>query len=259
MSIKEKRIEQLIDLLKRKNAVSIHDMGTELGVSEMTVRRYLETLAEQGIVTLLHGGAVLNQENYFTSYENRYLLSTEGSRNREEKKRIGAAAAKLIEPEDIVIIDSGSTTEWLARNLPNEAPLRVLCYALNILIELHRHENCGITFAGGTLHRNTLMFESQEGIETIRRFRCKRAFLSAGGIHRDLGITSSNYYEIEAKRAVMQSSLQKILLADASKFDQVSPNHYADLSGFDVVITDTGISGDYRELLKEKNIELITV
>jgi DeoR family transcriptional regulator, deoxyribose operon repressor len=259
MNIKEKRIEQLLELLKRKNAISIHDTGAALGVSEMTVRRYLDALAEQGIVTLLHGGAVLNQENYFTSYENRYLLSTEGSRNREKKNRIGAAAANLIEPDDIVIIDSGSTTEWLARFLPNEVPLRVLCYALNILIELHRHENCDITFAGGTLHRNTLMFESREGIETIRRFRSKRAFLSAGGIHRDLGITSSNYYEIEAKRAVMQSSLQKILLADASKFDQVSPNHYTDISGFDIVITDNGISDEYRELLKDSTIELITV
>lgn len=259
MSDKERRIEQIIDMLKSETAVSIRELADTIEVSEMTVRRYLNDLAAKGIVTLLHGAAVLNQESYFESYERRYLLSTEGTKHREEKRRIGTAAAKLVGENDIVIIDSGSTTEWLAKLLPEEHPVRVLCYALNILLELYRKQRCDILFAGGELHRNTLMFESTEALEMIKRFRGRKAFFSASGIHGTLGVTSANWYETEMKQASLGSSLEKILLADSSKFGQVSSSHYADLSDFDTIITDSGISGDDRELVGGLGVELIEV
>ena len=259
MSEKEKRIEQIIDMLKAETAVSVRELADTLEVSEMTVRRYLNDLSEKGIVTPLHGGAVLNRESYFEAYERRYHLSTEGTKHREEKRRIGAEAAKLIGENDIVIIDSGSTTEWLAKSFPGGFPVRVLCYALNILIELHRKELCDILFAGGDLHRNTLMFESAEALKMIGRFRGRKAFFSASGIHGELGVTSANGYETEMKRAALGSSLERILLADSSKFGMVSSSYYADLADFDMVITDSRIPGEYRELLRGLGVELIVV
>lgn len=259
MNVKEKRIEQIVDMLKAETAVSIRELAEALEVSEMTIRRYLNDLSERGIVTLLHGGAVLNQESYFESYERRYLLSTEGTKRREEKRRIGQAAAKLIEANDIVIIDSGSTTEWLAKSFPEEHSVRVLCYALNILIELHRKERCEILFAGGELHRNTLMFESTEALRMISRFRGRKAFFSASGIHGELGVTSANGYETEMKQASLKSSLEKILVADSSKFGMVSSSYYADLAEFDTIITDSGVPEEYRELAGNLGIELVLV
>jgi DeoR family deoxyribose operon repressor len=259
MNDKEKRIEQIVDMLKSETAVSVRELADTLDVSEMTVRRYLNDLSERGMVTLLHGGAVLNQESYYESYERRYLLSTEGTKHREEKRRIGTAAAKLIEENDIVIVDSGSTTEWLAKSFPEGYKVRALCYALNILIELHRKELCEILFAGGELHRNTLMFESGEALKMIGRFRGRKAFFSASGIHGELGVTSANEYETEMKQASLGSSLEKILLADSSKFGMVSSSYYADLADFDTIITDSGVPEEYRELVGNLGIELIVV
>lgn len=256
MAGKERRMDRVLGILKTENVVSVSRLAEDLDVSEMTVRRYLNSLESEGLVTVLHGGAFLNRESYFEAYEKRYLLTREEIKQREEKERIGRAASQMIEPEDIIIIDAGTTTEWLAKYLPDK-PVRVLCYALNILIELHRKEHCRITFAGGDLHKNTLMFESSEGIELINRFRARRAFLSAGGVHSELGVTAANTYETEVKRAVMKSSLEKILLVDSSKFGTVSSGHYADLRDFYALVTDNGVTAEYRGIMEDRGIECV--
>jgi len=257
MGNKEERIKQLLGIMKRNTAVSIRDLTEVLHVSEMTVRRDLNDLETKGVVTLLHGGAVLNKENYFDSYEKPYVLAAEGARYLEEKKRIGRAGADLIEKNDTLIIDSGSTTEWLARSIPGSIPLRCICWAMNILMELNRKDQISITFAGGELHRNTLMFESPEGLDLIRRCRGTKAFFSAGGIHQTLGVTSATSYETEAKQAALASSLKKILLADSSKFGRVSASYYTDLTGFSAIITDSALSSEYRNIIEGLGIELI--
>lgn len=256
MAGKEHRMERVLGILKSENVVSVGKLAGDLGVSEMTVRRYLNTLESRGVVTVLHGGAFLNRESYFEIYEKKYLLTREEIKQRHEKETIGRAAAEMISPEDILIIDAGTTTEWLAKYLPDR-PVRVLCYALNILIELQRKEHCLVTFAGGDLHKNTLMFESSEGIDLINRYRARKAFLSAGGVHDVLGVTAANSYETEVKKAVMKSSLEKVLLADSTKFGAVSSGHYADLRDFNTIITDTKISGEYRKVMENLGIECI--
>ncbi|MFP4441566.1 MAG: DeoR/GlpR family DNA-binding transcription regulator [Spirochaetia bacterium] len=257
MANKDERIKQLLSIMKKNTAVSIRDLTEVLGVSEMTVRRDLNDLETKGVVTLLHGGAVLNKENYFDSYEKPYQLAAEGARHLEEKKKIGRAAAALIAENETLIIDSGSTTEWLARSIPDTLPLRCLCWAMNILMELHRKDQATVTFAGGELHRNTLMFESPEGLSLIRRYRGTKAFFSAGGIHPELGVTSATSYETEAKQAALASSLKKVLLADSSKFGQVSASYYADLGSFSTIITDSAITSEYRNIIESLGIELI--
>lgn len=257
MGDKDQRIDRILSLLKHRAGIGIRDLAAELEVSEMTVRRDLRSLAADGTVTLLHGAAVLNQATYYRNYEQPYLLTTEGSKNLDAKRQIGRVAAELINPEDILIIDSGSTTEWLAKSLPADFCLYVLCYALNILIEVHRKEQFRVSFAGGDLHRNTLMCASPEGLDLIRRFRAGKAFLSAGGFHPELGITTTNAYEIEAKRAVIRSSATRILLMDSSKFGRVSPGFFADPAEIETIITDSGIDDDYREFISEAGIELV--
>lgn len=256
MAGKERRMEQVLGILKSENVVSVGKLADDLGVSEMTVRRYLASLESEGVVTVLHGGAFLNRESYFEAYEKKYLLSREEIKQREEKERIGRAASELVGIEDIVIIDAGTTTEWLAKFLPDR-PVKVLCYALNILIELQRKEHCHITFAGGDLHKNTLIFECPEGIDLINRFRARKAFLSASGVHSELGVTAANSYETEVKKAVMKSGLKKVLLVDSTKFGAVSSGHYADIKDFDTIITDAKIPTEYARVIEKLGIECI--
>jgi DeoR family deoxyribose operon repressor len=135
----------------------------------------------------------------------------------------------------------------------------ILCFALNILVEIYRKKNCNPIFSGGYFHENTLMFESQEGLSLIRRTRADKAFISAAGVHAELGVTCANPYEIETKKSVLGSSKTKILLTDSSKFGKTKIAYFADLNEFDMVITDSEITDEYREAIKGLGIGLVIV
>ncbi len=223
----------------------------------MTVRRDLEYLEKKNMVKILHGGAVLTPSGS-PGEERLYVLTQESSINTEEKKKIGMRAASMVQPEDVIIIDAGSTTEWLARHVPDSADVSVLCYSLNVLIELQR-KSCRITLAGGDFHPPTLVFESPESSALIHRYRASKAFMSARGVNVRLGITCSNAYESELKKAVLNSSLARILLVDSSKFGKVGAAYYADLDDFNTIITDSGIPPEYRSYIENRGIELVIV
>ena len=259
MNKKNERINKIVNILKVSNVLSIHELADQLNVSEMTIRRDLTVLEEDKVIRLLHGGAVLNPNSRIESNKKKYQISSEESINLEAKIRIGQKAASLIEPDDIIIIDSGSTTEHVAKSIPQGIPLTVLCYALNILVETHNKTKCRLIFGGGYFHDNTLMFESPEGLELIRRNRANKAFISAGGVNDKLGVTCYNPYEMETKRGVIGSSLSRILLVDSSKFGKICPAYFADLDDFNVVISDTGIPDDYRNIIQDAGITLHVV
>jgi DeoR family deoxyribose operon repressor len=256
MSNRRDRLSAIVQILQDQNAATVPELAETLSVSEMTIRRDLSLLAQDNVVRLVHSGAVLNPRIMESS---RYSLAEAGTQKRELKLAIGARAATLLEAGDIVIIDGGSTTEYLARNIPDGLPLTILCWALNILIEVRRRDSCSVVFAGGTVHENSLVAESPEGVQLINRYRANKAFISASGVSEKLGITCTNTYEIEVKKAAIRSSLGRILLVDSGKFGTIQPAYFAELSEFTAVVTDAGISREYAEHIRSLGIRLYMV
>jgi DeoR family deoxyribose operon repressor len=113
-----------------------------------------------------------------------------------------------------------------------------------------------LIFTGGVFHKNTLSFESPEGLEIIRNFRANKAFVTASGIDYRFGATCSNYYERPTKKTLMQSSMKKILLVDSSKFGLIRSDYFADLNEFDEIITDNGIPDEYKKIILSLGITL---
>ncbi len=253
---KSERLDAIMQMLEADRALSIQDLARQLDVSQMTVRRDLASLADEDKVKVLYGSVMLHPSNAARGSDSYYSLIVAGAEHTDEKRRIGLAAASLIEPEDSLIIDCGSTTEYLAKHLPEGMGYTVLSYSLNIVAESVRRKECKSIFSGGVFHGNTLMFESTEGLEAIRNFRATKAFISASGINSRFGITCSNSYERETKKAVIASSMRKILVADSSKFDVVRSVYFAELSEFDEVITDPGIPKEYVEIIEGLGIKL---
>jgi DeoR family deoxyribose operon repressor len=253
MSNRRDRLASIVEILKAQNAATMTELAEKLAVSEMTIRRDLNLLAQGDVVKVLHSGAVLNPGSVGNS---RYSLTEASARRRKLKMAIGSTAASLLEEGDIIIIDGGSTTEYLAKTIPDNLQLTVLCWALNILVEVHRREACSLVFAGGSLHENSLVFESREGVQMINRYRANKAFISASGVSEKLGVTCTNAYEIEVKKASIQSSLERILLVDSSKFGTIQPAYFADLSEFSTVVTDGGIPPEYAEHIHNLGLNL---
>jgi DeoR family deoxyribose operon repressor len=254
---KEERTSQIVEMLKQENGLPVQIIADRLGVSHMTVRRDLETLVEQELVRLIHGGVLLNPDVFSVSRGGTYSLIAAGSVHAHEKRLIGARAADLIEPNDTVIIDIGSTTEWIARYLPENRGLTVLSYGLNIVTETANRAGCTSVFGGGVLRPDTLMFDSPEARQLVSRYRANKAFISAAGVHSELGVTCVNAYEREMKLIALESSATAILVVDSSKFDVVRPEYFAEVAAFSFVITDSGLTDEYRRDLEACGTQVI--
>lgn len=256
MSKKNDRINQLIEIIKSKNGASVKELAKLLAVSEMTIRRDLKILEKDNIINNVYGAAIYNPANKQDPSGSTYDLTNAQTTLDKEKRNIGAFAASLIDTNDIVVIDTGSTTEMLAENIDDQLEATILCYNANILDSLRTKENLSLIFSGGKFHPKTQMVESAEGNALISSMRFTKAFVSAAGVHSNLGVTCAYHYEISTKKAIMQSSVQKILLMDSSKFDQVKPAYFADITDFDIIITDNAIPKEWKEKIEALNIQL---
>lgn len=252
------RINEIIGVLKEKNGATVKDLAAYFHVSEMTIRRDLNVLKSKNIVNNVYGAAIFNPAGPM-GLDKDYTLDFAYERMEAEKIRIGQAAAAMITDDDVVIIDTGSTTEKLANAVSPDSKASIYCYNLNIMNYLANKKNIHLACAGGYFHPNTQMLESSDGISFIRSIRATKAFISAAGIHETLGITCATNYESPTKRAVIDSSAQRILLVDSSKFDQVKSAYFADLKTFHTVVTDHGVSQRWREIIESSGCRLILV
>jgi DeoR family transcriptional regulator, deoxyribose operon repressor len=257
-SKRNERLSLILATLQASPDASIRELSVKLGVSEMTIRRDLEELAAENKVRLVHAAAIPVGGRGGGLHAG-FSLAAEGADGSAEKMRIGRKASSLIEPGDIVIIDSGATTEWLAHSIPPEMPATIICFALNILLEAARGSAREVVFAGGALRGDSLVFQSPEGVNLVRRYRATRAFLSAEGVSDRLGVTCEDSAEAELKKAAIASAQTRILLVDSNKFGRVSPAWFAELSDFDAIITDAGVPVEYVELLRQRGITLHVV
>ena len=237
------RHESIMSYLQNNHSATILELADYFSVSHMTIRRDLNILAEKEPIKIIHGG-VIYQESIQPEH---YSMSNARSHMIEEKRRIALRASSLIEPDDIIIIDAGSTSELIAENLPTEYPLTVICYSLNIATIISKRQNCTLILAGGIYHDSSMIFESQEGLNLIKRNRAKKAFVTASGISTKLGITCSNFFESTTKQIILESCLTGILVADSSKFGEIQTGHFSDLENFDIIITDTGLREEFKE------------
>ncbi len=256
MGKKSNRMERLIEILRVRSYVSIRELASLLEVSEMTVRRDLRLLEENRVAENVDGTVVYNPGHLGILGEKGYSLSQEQEKQNAQKTSIGHYAAGLVAPGDIIIVDTGTTTSHLAASLPPNKDITVLCYNINILMEIRRIPGVKMLFAGGFYHPNTQMFVSEEGIRFINGIRAQKAFVSAAGLHPQLGVTCVDGYEVATKKAIMASSVQKILLADSSKFGAVKPAHFCELADIDDVVTDGGLSAEWRQELEGMGISV---
>lgn len=255
MKKKALRANMILKILMNKNGATLKELANILGVSEMTVRRDIDTLCEKDLVTLINGVAIYNHIRASSVLNKEYHIDTERESHPEEKRRIGLKAASLLERDDIIIIDTGTTTEFLAKSIPSNLNLTVVCYNLNILMHIKDKTN-KIIMAGGHYHENTQMFQSPEGTSLIARTCVNKAFLSAAGVSSKMIVTCIDQYETNTKRAAIESAEKKILLMDSSKFDKICPVSFANLEEFDIIVTDSNISPEWIKFIKDLEIEL---
>ena len=262
MEKKRQRLSKIVDILRSQDTMTVRELSERLEVSLMTVRRDLDELQAEGIVERSYGKAVLCRNaphSLYENIENIYSLTWASGSMDEQKSRIAQYAASLIEPGEVIILDNGSTTDRIADHIPYGIDLTVACYNLNILVKLANRDKMNIIFAGGYFHPSDQMFESAENINFLGTIRAHKLFLSASGVHTALGMTCAHDFEVAVKQTVLKSALKKILVADSSKFGTVKTVYFEKMDVLDMIITDTGLSREWAEIIRGKGIELVMV
>jgi DeoR family deoxyribose operon repressor len=256
MSKKKNRLKGIFNILQKHGEISVKNLAGYFLTSEMTIRRDLDDLEGEGIIRRIHGGAILS-DSYTVNDKNQYLIGKEIERNVNQKSIIGIKAASLVNPGETVSFDIGTTIPFIAKYLERDIMITAACVSFEGAMELYNKINVNLILPGGYLHRASDVFNSDEGIELLKKIRTDKAFISAGGIDIDLGVTCYHDFHVEIKKIMMKSSKKIILVSDSSKFGKVKPSYFADLSEMDALITDDNISEDYRKTIENMGIELI--
>ncbi len=231
--LKTERLEKLAVLLAGQSPLKLEAAAAELGVSEMTVRR--DVLDSGGRFTCL-GGHVIGAQNDVGDY----VLEQEIDHHATAKARACAKAASLVEDDDTIFIDCGTTTPHLAAMIPQGLRLTAVCYSLNVADILSRRKNTRLILLGGLFHPEAASFSGDVALQELQRLSINKAFISAGGVDEQRGVTCSHFHEVQVKQAAMARSVESHLVVDASKFGKVRPAFFARTDAFASICSDRG-------------------
>jgi DeoR family deoxyribose operon repressor len=255
MSNRNIRIQLLARELLANPSRNIRDLSSQFQVSEMTIRRDLQYIEDNHLISQNEAPAKTAVKAPTAHAQSTYVFSEAQASHTDAKNRIGAYAASLISPNDVLILDTGTTVNALAENLPEDFPYTVICYNSNILPYIRSRSNISLILAGGYYHPGSMSFESTENIELLSRLRATKIFVSTSGVEKT-GLTCSNQYEVITKQTAINSAMKKILLCDSSKFGIIRSSFFARLTDMDTVISDTDLSDDWVDYMREANLRV---
>jgi len=242
----------ILQLLAAHGSVQVAELVEQLGVSAVTIRNDLSALEAQGMATRSHGGAVLAR-----TPPPEQTIRQKDALNHEQKERIGALAATLVQEGDNIIVDSGTTTISLARHLRAAHGVTVMTNGLNVAWELADAPGVDLILTGGLLRKQSLSFQGTQAEACLQAYNFDKLFLGVDGFDLQFGITTHHEAEASMNFRMVERAKKVIVLTDASKFGRVSLHRIVQLERVHTVITDAAIPAEYREGLARLGIELL--
>lgn len=225
----------ILDILRKEVTIRIGDLAERISVSESTIRRDLDELEEQGLVRRLHGGAMLE---ILSQVEPPFRLREVS--HEKEKDLVGRAAAEWVSDGEVVFLDGGTTTQFIVPHLVDKHNLTVVTCGLNIACALSNSAQVTTILLGGELHVDSQSFAGPLTLEALDayRMRCDKAFISAGGVSAEFGVTNRLLDRIPIKRRAMEISQKTAIVVDGSKIGVTALGQVAPVDAFDFLITD---------------------
>ena len=244
------RKEYILKILREQGQVVAKEISRELQLSEDTIRRDLRELASEGRLQRVHGGA-LPSSPAVVDFAGRQQLAPD------EKQAVGRAAARMIRPGQVVILDGGTTTLQVATHLPTDLRATVVTHSPTIAVALVQHPNIEVVLIGGRLFKHSVVSVGAAAVEAIARIRADLFFMGVTGIHPEAGLTTGDLEEAHIKRALSASAAETHVLLTAEKINAASPYLIAPLSDIDGLVVDGGISKEAIEPYERMGIPIV--
>lgn len=243
----------ILKQLTEDGQVFIDKLSNEFNVSGVTIRNDLARLEEKKLLIRARGGAIKFEGKVGVDHE----IAEKDKINFEEKQAIGRKAASLITDSDVIIVDSGTTTAELVKNLDHLKDITVITNALNIAMMLVDKPNIHLVIPGGIMRKNSQSLVGPMAEKSLKNFRVDKAFVGVNGIDPENGFYTPNIEEAYLNEQMIKISNESIVLADSSKFNVKSLTLICPISGVDNIITDKNIKNKDKELIENQGVGIV--
>ena len=252
--LNEERRRAILELVNHEGRVLVQDLAPRFTTSQVSIRKDLEILHNQGLVHRTHGGALPIRAGALLDPS----LREKEKLHRKEKQKIAAAAARLVKEGQSVVLDSGTTTTGIARALREFRRLTVITNAVNIAADL-AGTNIEVILTGGILRENSFSLVGPLAEDTLRHLSADILFLGVDGFDVHFGLTTPNMLEAKVNRVMVEIARRTVAVCDSSKFGRRSLSLIAPPSAVHQTITDARIPKSDLRALQEAGIDVTLV
>jgi DeoR family glycerol-3-phosphate regulon repressor len=245
------RHSEIIQLAKDHGRVLVEDLASHFQVTPQTIRKDLNDLCDQRMLTRIHGGALFPSGIENLQYEARRKIASD------EKDAIGKAAARLIPDNASLFVNIGTTTEAVSKALLDHKGLMVITNNINVANRMRVYPSIEVVIAGGVVRGSDGGIVGEAAVDFIRQFKVDYAVIGVSAIDHDGALLDFDYREVKVAQAIIANARHVILVADKSKFERTAPVRIGHLKQVNTFITDQCDYPAVRRMLEEAEVELI--
>ena len=253
------RLSTILTALQQTGSVSVEMLSKDLDVSLVTIRRDLDALENQGLLRRTHGGAVSIEPFFYEPFRNDRSFQAQVERFSEEKRRIGRAAAALIQEGEIIALTPGTTTTEVIRGVPLNHRITVVTSTVNVAMELSKRKDLDVFVTGGHLRGEWFSLVGPTASQSLSQLLISTLFIGADGIDAKHGASCFIPDEAQLNSTMVKHARRKIAVVDHSKLGVVAGWRICPTSDIDILITDTGATDEMIDPFEKIQIQVMRV
>ncbi|AWW29997.1 DeoR/GlpR transcriptional regulator [Echinicola strongylocentroti] len=244
------RRSRILEVLDEHGQVNVSELSSSLGVSEVTIRNDLANLERNKLLVRAHGGAFKTNNMALPVTEKKKI-------NLDLKRKIGKKAVSLIEENDSIILDSGTTTFEISNNLAKFERLTVISNALDIVNNLASYDNLEVMMPGGFLKEFSMSLVGPMAERNLKQLHCNKLFLGVDGFKPDVGVFTHYMEEAYLNQIMIDIAEEVIVVSDSTKFKKIGLAFIAGFNKVNKVVTDDRIEVEHVKMLERNNVEVV--
>ncbi len=245
------RQSTILEIARQSGRVMVDELALRFEVTPQTIRKDLNELCDQRMLTRIHGGAILSSGVENVGYDARRMIASA------EKEAIARVAATHIPDHASLFINIGTTTEAVARALLQHSGLMVITNNLNVASLMRAYPQIEVVIAGGVVRPSDGGVVGEAAVDFIRQFKVDIAVIGASAIDEDGALLDYDYREVRVAQAIISNARKVVLVCDSSKFERSAPVRIGHISQVTTFVTDRCEPEDIRRICIESGVELV--
>ena len=250
------RMNRILTALQQNGSVSVEELSEQLHVTVVTIRKDLDALEGQGRLRRTHGGAVSMAPLFYEPFRNDQSFQAQVEKFADEKRRIGRAAAALINAGETIALTPGTTTTQVIRGLPLNQQITVVTSTVNVAMELSKRKDLNVFVTGGHLHGDWFSLVGPTAVHSLSQVVIHTLFIGADGIDAKSGPTCYSPEEATVNSAMVRHARRRIAVVDHTKFGKVAGWRICQTSDLDFLITDSGVTDAMLVPFEKINVQV---